>query len=293
MNWRLLTVLSLAVGCGVDPETGDGTTDDGDGTDFSSFAGAPLEDLTDGDCPKMKSGTHTFSSNGKTRTVVMEVPKNVEPGAPAVFVWHGLGDSAANMHAWLQVEQFSKDTGAVVVVPDSQDRNFQTWDLFNGGDDLALYDDMRTCLSRELDVDLSRVTATGFSFGGLWTTYLTLHRSDTLAATMPMSGGVDPLFLPYDTPEQDIPVLAMWGGRSDTYGRGLTFVDFERATLVMSQSLRDDGHLVAHCNHNGGHTVPFDVDQIAVPWLTEHVYGEPSPFDGDDLSDFPAYCSWP
>ena len=290
-TWVLLSLLAACTGS---PGGEDGLAGDSDSTGSTlEFTGAALEALTDGECPKLKSGTRTFSSNGKQRTVVLEVPKDVGPGAPVVFVWHGLGDSAESMHSWMDLEAFSKDNDAIVVVPDSQDRNFQTWNIFTGGDDLAVYDDLRTCLAQELDVDLGRVSTTGFSFGALWTSYLTVHRSDTFAASMPMSGGVGPLLVQYSTPAYALPVLLMWGGASDTFGAGITAVDFEDATLEFSDELQDDGHLVVHCNHNGGHTVPFDLDTFAADWLLSHTYGQPSPFEGDDLSGFPSYCSWP
>jgi len=273
----------------------DGADSDGDDTPVpaaETFAGAPLADLSDGECPKLDSpGTRTFSSGGQNREVIIRFPKDKPAKMPVIFFWHGLGDSAANIDSYLDLKGFAEDYEAVVVVPQSTDPSMFTWSYTAGSSDVTFYDDMRTCLHEGLDVDLNRFTTTGFSFGGLFTTYLTMVRADTLSAAAPLSGGVDPgIGLAYQTPDVALPVLVMWGGSSDTYGSGFTAVDFEETSLDFAEALQDDGSLVALCDHGGGHTLPFDLEDSLAPWLLDHRYGEPSPF-ADGLSGFPSYCS--
>ena len=60
------------------------------------------------------------------------------------------------------------------------------WNTFDdNGDngDFALFDKMLPCLSDQFRIDPKAVFATGHSAGGLMTSFLTMHRSDVLAAT--------------------------------------------------------------------------------------------------------------
>lgn len=279
-------VILLAMACAQPEPDGDTPTDD------LEFDGPALRETTDGECPDLSaSGTVSFSSSGQERDVVVLLPDDVEPGMPAMTVWHGLGDSAQSMAAWMALQDFANDHGMIVLVPDSTDRNGLTWNPL-GDADIRLFDDLRTCLSQEHDIDLSRLSATGFSFGGLWTTYLTMNRARTLSTTLVMSGGTSPFVMPYDTPATDLPVLIMWGGENDVYGSGPTGVRFEETSLDFSGRLREDGHFVALCDHGGGHTVPDDIHDLAADWLLSHTLGEPSPFEGD-VSSLPSYCGLP
>jgi poly(3-hydroxybutyrate) depolymerase len=295
--------LVLMIGCGGATSDTDALTDgdtaetaagtSGTPSDEVPFSGAALAELSSGDCPKLANeGTRTFQSSGSERTVVIEFPSEVRPGMPVLFVWHGLGDSASSMNTWMDLSGFAEDNDMIVVLPDSQDRNNLTWDTLDAnGDDTVLFDDMRTCLSQELDVDLGRVMSTGFSFGGLFTTFLTMVRGDSLATTVPMSGGTDSLLLPYKTPASQLPVLVMWGGATDTYGTPPFNVDFSATSSDFANRLEGDGHLVMRCDHGGGHSVPFEIHDVLSAWLAPHVYGQPSPFEDGDDSAFPSWCS--
>jgi poly(3-hydroxybutyrate) depolymerase len=278
----------LVLGCSAEPSTDDPVTAD----PAADFAGAPLAPISDGDCPGVnRSGTKTFSSAGLDRDVVVHIPEDLPANPPLLYVFHGLGDSAESMSNWMALQTFADDNGMVVVLPDSKDRFGLTWSTFDDAD-ITLFDDLRSCLARDLSIDLDRVYASGFSFGGLWTTHLTLARSTVLATSFVMSGGTSPFIIPYDTPERDLPVMLMWGGPTDTYGEGAEVVRFEDMSLAFSEELRDDGHYVAHCVHDGGHTVPLDIHDVLSRWLDAHTYGEASPFAGS-FDGFPSYCAEP
>ncbi len=283
-HWLLL----LLVGCA------GGSSDDDDPDTSQVFAGAPLAELSDGDCPGMqRSGSKTISSAGFEREFELILPEGAGTRMPLLFVWHGLGDSAGSMASWMALQDFADDHGVVVIVPESRDSFGDTWQFSQGSPDVTLFDDLRTCASDTMDIDLSRVHVTGFSFGGLQTTWLTMTRSDALASSFVMSGGTAPFFLPYSTPEHTLPVMVMWGGSADTYGEGITEVRFEETSMDLSSKLRADGHFVAHCDHGGGHTVPLEIHDILGPWVSRHVYGEPSPLQEEGLGDVPTWCTIP
>ena len=288
---RAALAMALLIGCG---GSDDGENTDTAGADLGDvFKGAPLAELSDGDCPKLENpGERTFSSNGIEREVIVRFPADKPANMPVLFYWHGLGDSAGNIDRALAAQDLADEHQAVIVIPNSTDPFMITWDFMsNGGDDVVLFDDMRTCLSQELDVDLNRISTAGFSFGALWSTFLALERADTLSAVVSMSGGTDVgLGMPYITPATQVPVLVMWGGETDNFDMSVVFVDFEANSADFSRGLQSDGHFVVECNHGLGHNVPSEFMDIMVPFALDHTYDEPSPFAGG-LGSFPSYCS--
>ena len=127
---------------------------------------------------------------------------------------------------------------------------------------------------------MSRVYSTGFSFGGIWTSYLFMNRGDTLAAVAPLSGGIDAsLGLSFTDPVGDSAALIMWGGEGDTFSAMGQSLSFHEGSIAFGDELKAAGHPVIGCNHGGGHTLPFDYRYIW-DFLTAHTLGEPSPYDG-------------
>jgi poly(3-hydroxybutyrate) depolymerase len=254
---------------------------------------AALAEVSAGGCPDdfADGGTVTMTANGEERTVKLILPEDGAEGAPVVFVWHPLGGTASMMVRYLGLNDLADQLGVVFVVPDALESNLFEWDFWNGADnDVTLYDDLRTCLSTELAVDLSRVSTTGMSAGGLWSSWLGVHRADTLATVLAMSGGADPVW-EYETPPSQYPALLMYGGEIDTWGGGGVEVDFGEATLNYAAELYADGHFVVLCDHGGGHTIPPEGMDVSAAWLPVHQYGKPSPFVDGDLSGLPDYCA--
>ncbi|NCG21593.1 MAG: hypothetical protein GWP91_21475 [Rhodobacterales bacterium] len=288
---RAALAMALLIGCGGNKD--DENTDTAAADVEEVFQGAPLAELSDGACPKLENpGERSFSSNGVERDVIIRFPASKPANMPVMFYWHGLGDSASNMDRALSAQDLADEHQAVIVIPYSTDPFLITWDFIsNGGDDVVPFDDMRTCLSQELDVDLNRISTAGFSFGALWSTFLALERADTLSAVVSMSGGTDAsLGMPYVTPASQVPVLVMWGGSADIFDMSVFVVDFEANSANFSSGLQNDGHFVVECDHGLGHTVPADFMDIMVPFAFDHTYGKSSPF-ASGISGFPSYCS--
>ncbi len=252
---------------------------------------APLAPVSDGAWPAgvAAGGEVTLTSNGKTRSVQVLLPASGAEGKPVVFVWHPLGGTAQDMIRWLRLRSWVDEVDAVVVAPDALASSMWEWGFFGDAtDDLTLYDDLRTCLVQDLGVDATRFSATGMSAGALWTTYLALHRGDTLATVAPFSGGTPNGILAYEAPAGPMPVVLFHGGETDIYGGGL--VDFYEATYTLADGLVDDGHFVVLCDHGGGHTLPAEARDAMSLWLPGQVYGEPTPFEQGDVTELAPYC---
>jgi poly(3-hydroxybutyrate) depolymerase len=230
-----------------------------------------------------------FATGDTEYELELRIPENPE-GAPVLFVWHWLGGSASQAERYMDLEEVVGDDDVILVIPESDGSQFE-WhflDQPDGNPDLLLFDDVLSCLWQEYDVDLDRIHATGMSAGGLWTSYLTLHRSQWLASTAPLSGGATEGV--YATPTDDIPVLLTWGGPEDI----VSPLSFHDATLFLAENLREDGHFVIECEHDRAHDLPPGGIQYAYDFLMDHPKGiDPSPYADGLPSGFPDWCRQP
>nr|ADI18897.1 hypothetical protein [uncultured delta proteobacterium HF0010_08B07] len=105
------------------------------------------------------------------------------------------------------------------------------WDSLAPGDslDLPFYDDLPRCLSESFSVCQQRIHSTGLSAVGLWTTYLTVFRSEVLASAVGMSSGLIP---DYPSESSSIPYLVASGGEND--------IAHEQNFHTLTQDLIDD-----------------------------------------------------
>ena len=248
----------------------------------------PPPPVYNGTCPAMTHGNHNnFASGGRQREFELRLPPD-PVGAPVVFAWHALDATPQDAMIWPGLDQIYESEGFIIVAPYSCCAS--EWVI--GGDpnqnpDLAIFDDVLACLIEQYSVDVDRVYATGFSAGGLYTSYLLQVRSGHLAAAAPFSGG---LLGAYNRPEFDLPVLFTWGGSGDLYGS----FSFETATLNLSNALQNDGHFVIHCSGSFGHSQPSDGGAWAWRFFLDHPRGvAPEPYLGGLPGALPGYCAIP
>jgi len=258
-------VLGLAAGCSPaeqqdPPATGNPTTQP------TVDAGVTVEEPT---CVQGRTcliqGDNSFESGSDTRDVTVLLPAQPS-GAPVVFAWHYLNGSRQELIAWMQLQQLA-NAGYLVVVPASRGLAETEWDVLSTPEanvDVALFDALLAAVTAQYSVDLTRIYATGFSAGGLFTTYLTMYRAAELRATAPFSGGVPQGA--YAPPATTLPVMISWGGTSDVlYG-----FDFDDAAQNFAQSLTADGHAVVLCNHGQGHWLPDDALAHVMAFFGDH-----------------------
>ena len=268
---------------------------------------------SDGVCPAMnETGTDTFPSGGRDRTVTMVVPTDVSSGMPLVYFFHGLLDPGlipvptSYMANGLRLQALADELGVVFALPQAGTMTrmgfeFYLWDLEDfASPDIQLYDDLRACAHQALGIDLRRVHAIGNSGGALFTTVLIGSRADTLASIVELSGGSDIDMLTFDeplaayrTPAVAVPTLLVTGGATDQWpGGGMTLIDFDSSTKSLARQLSDDGHYVVLCEHQLGHTVPPNGMTAAEVWVSSHAFGDPSPFAADGIQHVDALSSW-
>ena len=287
MRTLLPLLLTTAVACtGKDEPGGDpGDADTGAAVDEPRVGPT----YSQGACPAMRDGELAFPTGDTEYEVELRIPENPQ-GAPVVFAWHWLGGSASQAIRYMELEELVGSDDVILVIPESDGSQFE-WhflDPAGGNPDLLLFDDLLSCLWQEHDVDLDRIHAIGMSAGGLMTSYLTVHRSEWLASTAPLSGGA--IEGAYTSPADDIPVLMTWGGTRDTYGT----LSFDDTSRYLTDALRADGHFVVECVHDEGHVLPSTGLQYAWDFLMAHPKGvDPSPYADGLPDDFPSWCIEP
>ena len=194
-----------------------------------------------GACAQLRQGTNTLKFKNQTRRMDLYMPRK-PTGAPVLFIWHGLRDKPANMARWFGAQALAITHGAIVVVPHSSGQFTQSEWGFTGGKpevDADFFDEALACLHRQFKTNLKRIYTTGFSAGGLWSTWLVMHRSHRIAAAAVFSGGVGVFFTRHA--QHDVPVLAVHGGLSDVFG---AHIDFSQMTeLVWPGKPMAIGHL--------------------------------------------------
>ena len=283
--------------------------------DPQPWAAAPLVGLSSGECPDMSiSGeTVSFLSSGEARNVTVVFPSTPQPEMRVVFFYHGLLDPGYTpnptgyMANALNFQALADEYNALILLPESRiwsmaGMEFFMWDIEEGTSDadLTLFDDLRTCSAQNFDVDLDALVSGGFSGGSLFNTVLYSQRADSLAAVVELSGGADvemPLyenpFAPYDTPDVLPPLLLVSGGSTDIWPDStFTIVNFETATDTLQQNVVDDNGFVVRCKHDSGHTITNTAFTTAIEWMTQHRFGEASPF-ASDIDDWSTWCTIP
>jgi polyhydroxybutyrate depolymerase len=137
---------------------------------------------------------HTLVSSGVARSYLLHVPAGYSEGAiPLVF----------NFHGSLLVPQDQVDSSQLGVVADREGfavvypagvfaagnlRNAWNPDREQGVDDIQLVRDIIEDVAGKIEVDRSRIYATGFSGGGRISSRLACELSDVLAAAAPVAG---------------------------------------------------------------------------------------------------------
>ena len=239
---------------------------------------------------------NTFTSAELERSFILNLPDGLTEAAPLVFAYHGLGGSSTGMLEYSGLDALDHGEPVIFVVPNSArtaegEREFPIeWNILapqfdNDNQDLVFFDDIVTCVSEQFPVDDNRIYVTGMSAGGLWTTFVTMHREHVIAASAPMSGGYMQAW-PDPTPT---PILISWGGASDV-AVGTNFHDLANE-LIANVDASDFAY--ATCNHNQAHTWPAEMSAAVWSWLSGHTLGEASPFVDALPPEFPGYCTLP
>lgn len=246
-------------------------------------------------CPATVVGTNKLRSAELDRTFEVRTSSKGVPQTPVplVFLFHGVGGSAAGILADTRFEALLGKNEFVLVAPDSARENgmastldwefqLEHFDLDNR--DLVFFDDMITCISTTWKIDPKRIYVTGMSGGGLMSTFLAANRAKAVAAAAPMSGG----YIFKWPSAAKTPVMVTWGGPTDMAFQQ----NFDTLAKNLSAALSTNGNTSVKCEHMLGHKWPPEMTAAAWSWLSSFTLGgNEKPFMGPLPAPFPAYCA--
>lgn len=146
----------------------------------------------------------------------LHIPSGYQPGTPMplVLVLHGGGQEIDDVEDSTRMSEKADEAGFVVAYPQASLQHWNTQDENLGAADVVFVQILITFLKRQLDIDPTRIYATGFSNGGGMVHRLGCDLSGEIAAIAPISGAY-PNTLGCK-PERPVPVVA-FHGTSDTY----------------------------------------------------------------------------
>jgi predicted esterase len=220
-----------------------------------------------------------FVVDGEARSFMLALPEAAEEDGPwpVVFNWHGLGDTAFNMHALVAGLADYGEYPFIGVTP--EDRDFaimglpMDWEIANvtgANGEARFFDELVRCLDEQYGVDHDRVHAMGFSLGGIVANLLGVVRGDKIASLATYSAGylsnpanvqtLGMLASFINWPEWDggpgYAQLLVHGGEQDIFNLVVTTANLWQFNHNDLDYLTERGHPVLFCGHELGHRAP-------------------------------------
>ncbi|MGE3511899.1 MAG: PHB depolymerase family esterase [Vicinamibacterales bacterium] len=222
----------------------------------------------------------TWTVDGQPRQATVYVPAAASEPAPLVLAFHGFGDEMENFQ-YVGLHRAWPEAVVVYLQGLPTRERYRGWQTERGqyGDrDLKLVDTALASLRTKYRIDESRIYATGFSNGAMFTYLLWAERPAVFAAYAPIAGRVRASV----QPAVKRPVLHVAGTRDAT----VRYTD-QQAAFEMAMRVNGVEAVAKACGtgctiygeatpapvmvltHDGGHTIPSGTPQRVVAFLRE------------------------
>ncbi len=179
---------------GAAPSTG-GEANSTGGAQAGTGGTTPAEGMSAGcgatDPPS--SGDYTIMVNGKTREYTLDVPNGYDANTPypITFGLHWRGGNSGNVVSNGYYGLKGKANGGMIFVsPEGLTPNGESGWANDGGEDVELIAKILDQLEADLCIDTSRVFATGFSYGGMFSNAIGCELGDRFRAIAPYAGSL-------------------------------------------------------------------------------------------------------
>ena len=241
----------------------------------SPSPGCATRDDAEAGSSTRRSDRRTLTVAGASRTYLLTRPAapadRTEP-APVVILFHGAGANAQAFADATRLPAKGAQAGAVVVMPDGLDHN---WQLAGDGADAAFVDAMLDDVAAATCIDERRVTASGFSSGAIFATAYGCAHPDRISGVVTVAAEIAP-----DCHDR-MPTLAIHGTsdpfvpyRASTMAEWATLNGCNASPKVKSLGSEVVRHVWSDCVEpgavvlyeitGGGHTWPGS-DEAKVP----------------------------
>jgi polyhydroxybutyrate depolymerase len=260
---------------GAGPTGGDPGTSGGQGG-TSTAAGGTAGAAGDGDAkpstgcgkeaPAATTERQTMDVGGTAREYIVVYPTPYDPNRPyrLVYEFHGSGGTADEniRFQWYGMQPLAGDS-VIFVAPQGLGSPAGWPD--SDGQDLAFVKQLVASINDTYCIDTSRIFATGFSYGGMFTNTLGCQMGDVFRAIAPASGGG-----PYGDCVGQVAAVVIHGAADTTVDVssgeasrdhwleanhcGIATGAIEPSPCVLYQGC-DAGYPVAWCEHIHGHMI--------------------------------------
>jgi len=207
----------------------------------------------------LSAGDHwrSLEFDGRTRTYLVHVPREYDPGkpTPVVLVFHGGSSNVKTMVRFCGLSEMADEAGFLAVFPSGSGRtgNLLTWNagdccgyaMRENIDDVGFVRTLLDDLAGVANVDSRRVFATGMSNGGMLAYRLASEMSERIAAIAAVGG---PMGTDACRPTRPVSILH-FHGTADEFapfagGRGkksLTQTRFRSVEFSIHEWIRANG----------------------------------------------------
>jgi polyhydroxybutyrate depolymerase len=221
-------------------------------------------------------GETTLDVAGVQREYVVELPAGYDPDRAyrLVFVWHGLGGTAAmTARSWYGLAAHADDS-AIFIAGQAQQggsqSGFASWAIAPDESDIDYVRAMLDWAEESYCVDTSRVFSVGMSNGGMFANIVGCELGDRFRATAPMSGGGPrgyakmpcvgqvAVWISHGNMDNNVPFA--YGEASRDYWAGANGCGDDTQPVTPDPCIEyqgcDDGYPVQFCEFDGGHMIP-------------------------------------
>lgn len=252
------------------------TTAPSDSPSPSSPSVSPTPTASGSSTGSLSPGDHTITveSGGRSRTLILHVPPAADKGGalPLLLVYHGALDTAAATESSTDFNRVADERGMYVAyLQGYQD----TWNEgaghtpaeVAGVDDVAFTKDALAAIEGAVDVDRTRVGATGLSNGALMTQLLGCRLADRLHVIIPVAGPLPVSIAKTCAPSRPVSVLEVHGTADESIpydGGGFAGVGGGTTVLSAPDSVARWASL-NHCSSTGATTSAGSVRTTSYP----------------------------